>query len=80
MSWPWPCDLVPTESVTPPLGSKRMSAVSAPGGAPARSIGLVMPRPRSLPRFSDSARLASYPSKSASRMASSMLRSNAPQS
>src|SRR5580698_9070868 len=50
VAWPWPWEIEPVTSVSPPSGSKRISAVSMVGSA-ACSMVLEMPMPRSMPRL-----------------------------
>ena len=64
VSFPCPIDVEPAKSETEPSGLTRSSAVSgfmAVYGPPATSIGLAIPRPRSLPRCLASARRVSKP-------------------
>ena len=69
VSLPWPIDVEPVKTATEPSALTRISAVSGLTevyGPPATSIGLAMPRPRSLPRVRASARRFSKPAWSAS--------------
>ena len=79
VSWPWPWLLEPENMVTLPSRSKRTSAPSRLG-APARSMVLDRPKPKSLPRFLASLLRFSKPLQSASASARSMFFSNSPQS
>ncbi len=77
VSWPCPWVTLPENKVASPARSKRISAPSKLG-APARSMVLESPNPRSLPRFFASARRAAKPLASASASAMSMFFSNSP--
>ena len=83
VSSPCPCECVPIETVTAPVWSNLISALSGigAGAGPAEiSMALAMPMPRSLPRVFASLRRPAKPVQSASSSASSMLRSNSPES
>jgi hypothetical protein len=83
VSLPCPIDVEPVNRDTEPSALTLSSAVSgfiAVYGPPATSIGLAMPRPRSLPRCRASARRFSKPARSARLNAMSIPRPNSPQS
>ena len=73
VSCPWPLDMLPLNSVTPPSLSKTRRAVSwSPPPPPQRSMKFAMPMPRSLPRAAASARRASMLFQAVSARAASM--------